>query len=61
MTRQAIEQAIKDAGWQLDGGFVEELLVGNDYTVSILAPRGYGVSTMLFLSFGMRRATSLTG
>jgi hypothetical protein len=39
MTREAIEQAIKDAGWQLDGGFVEELLVGNDNTVSILAPR----------------------
>ena len=38
-TREEIEQAIKDAGWRLDGGFAGDLLVGNDSTVSILAPR----------------------
>ena len=39
MNREEIEQAIKDAGWELDGGFSEHLLIGNDSTVSILAYR----------------------
>jgi hypothetical protein len=39
MNREEIEQAIKDAGWELDGGFSEHLLIGNDSTVSILAHR----------------------
>jgi hypothetical protein len=45
MTREEIEQAIKESGWRLDGGFAEGLLVGNNDTVSVLAPRwvwGFG-------------------
>ena len=38
MTREEIEQAFVDAGWQLDGGFAEHLVVGHDNEyLSILA------------------------
>ena len=49
MRREEIEQAIKDAGWELDGGFADELLVGNDSSVSILAPGwAWGVDNTVF-------------
>jgi len=38
MTREEIEQAFLGAGWQLDGGFAEHLIVGYDNDrLSILA------------------------
>ena len=49
MTREEIEQAIEGAGWQLDGGFAEEMLVGNDTTTSILAPQWvWGIDDPVF-------------
>jgi hypothetical protein len=30
MTREEIEQAFIDAGWQIDGSFAEHLIVGHD-------------------------------
>ncbi len=38
MTREEIEQAFVDAGWQLDNGFAEHLVIGRDNDrLSILA------------------------
>jgi hypothetical protein len=38
MTREDIEQAFLDAGWQLDDGFAEHLVIGHDNdSLSILA------------------------
>jgi len=38
MTKEEIEQAFVDAGWQLDSGFAEHLVVGLDNDrLSILA------------------------
>ena len=37
MTLEQIEQALSEAGWVLDGGFSEYLIVGYDDHVSILA------------------------
>ena len=37
MTREEIEQAMEEAGWDVDEGFSAYLLVGNNSTVSILA------------------------
>ncbi len=37
MSRERIEQAMKEAGWKLDAGFVDHLVVGHDTVVSILA------------------------
>jgi hypothetical protein len=37
MTREEIEQAMEEAGWDVDEGFSAYLLVGNNTTVSILA------------------------
>ena len=38
MTPKQLEQALTEAGWQIDGGFSAYLLVGHDgYEVSILA------------------------
>ena len=38
MTREEIEQAFLDAGWQLDGGFAKHLIIGYDNDrLSILA------------------------
>ena len=39
MTRKEIEQALVDAGWELDGSFSDYLLVGEDGDLSILVPR----------------------
>lgn len=36
MSRNEIEQAMEEAGWKLDGGFVDHLIVGHDDKVSIL-------------------------
>ena len=37
MGREEIERAMEQAGWKLDAGFVDELVVGHDSVVSILA------------------------
>lgn len=37
MSRERIERAMEEAGWKLDAGFVDELVVGHDSIVSILA------------------------
>ncbi len=37
MSREEIERAMKEAGWMLDAGFVDHLVVGHDSVVSILA------------------------
>ena len=37
MGREEIERAMEEAGWKLDAGFVEELVIGHDSVVSILA------------------------
>ncbi len=39
MTREEIEQALRDAGWELDGGFSEHMLIGHDTDLSVLVPR----------------------
>lgn len=39
MNREEIERRLADAGWKIDGGFQEYLVVGNDTVVSIMAPR----------------------
>ena len=39
MTREEIEQAIEDAGWRIDDGFPEYLVIGSDGDRSILAHR----------------------
>ncbi len=49
MTREEIEQSFVDAGWELDGGFSEHLLVGEDGDLSILAPRWvWGIDDPVF-------------
>lgn len=35
--QEKIERGFVDAGWQLDGGFSEHLVIGNDDNLSILA------------------------
>ena len=37
MSREEIERAMEEAGWKLDAGFVDHLVVGHDSVVSILA------------------------
>ena len=37
MNREEIEQIIRKAGWKLDAGFLDQLVVGYDSVVSILA------------------------
>lgn len=37
MGREEIERAMEEAGWKLDAGFVDEIVVGHDGSVSILA------------------------
>jgi hypothetical protein len=37
MTLEQLEQALIEAGWRLDGGFSEYLIVGHDEHVSLLA------------------------
>lgn len=37
MGREEIERAIEEAGWKLDAGFIDEIVVGHDGVVSILA------------------------
>jgi hypothetical protein len=39
VSREEIEQALVDAGWELDGSFSDYLLVGEDGDLSILVPR----------------------
>jgi hypothetical protein len=39
MTREEIEQAIQDAGWRIDDGFPEYLVIGSDGDRSMLAHR----------------------
>ena len=39
MTRGEIEQDFVEAGWEIDGGFSDHLLIGEDGDLSILAPR----------------------
>ena len=40
MTQEEIEQAMEDAGWNVEGGFAAHLIVGHDEGhMSILAPR----------------------
>jgi hypothetical protein len=49
MTREEIEQAIKDAGWEVEGGFLEEMLIGLNNTVSLLASRwAWGADNAVF-------------
>ena len=36
MDREAIERAIQEAGWKLDAGFLDALVVGHASVVSIL-------------------------
>lgn len=37
MTREEMERSIAGAGWKLDGGFLDSLLVGNDGALAVLA------------------------
>ena len=37
MSRKRIEQSMEEAGWKLDAGFLDQLVVGHDSVVSILA------------------------
>ena len=37
MNREEIERAMEEAGWKVDAGFVDGLVVGHDSVVSILA------------------------
>lgn len=37
MSREEIERAMEEAGWKIDGGFVDHLIVGHDDVVSLLA------------------------
>lgn len=37
MSREEIERAMEEAGWKLDAGFIDHLVVGHDTVVSILA------------------------
>ena len=37
MSREEIERVMQEAGWKLDAGFVDHLVVGHDSVVSILA------------------------
>lgn len=37
MSREAIERAMEEAGWKVDAGFVDHLVVGHDSIVSLLA------------------------
>jgi hypothetical protein len=39
VTREEIEQNFVEAGWEIDGGFSDHLLIGEDGDLSILAPR----------------------
>ena len=36
MSRERIERIIEEAGWKLDAGFIDQLIVGHDSVVSIL-------------------------
>ncbi len=38
-SQEDIEQGLADAGWRLDGGFSEHLLIGYDDDLSILVDR----------------------
>jgi hypothetical protein len=42
VSREEIEYALVDAGWELDGSFSDHLLVGEDGDLSILVPRWAG-------------------
>jgi hypothetical protein len=37
--REAIEQQLVEAGWEVDGGFAEHLAIGNADELSILVPQ----------------------
>lgn len=37
MNREEIERTIQEAGWKLDAGFLDQLIIGHDSVVSILA------------------------
>jgi hypothetical protein len=37
--REAIEQNLVDAGWEVEGGFAEELTIGNTEDLCILVPQ----------------------
>ncbi len=39
MTKEHIERSFVEAGWELDGGFSDHLVIGEDHHLSILAPR----------------------
>ena len=36
MNRKGVERVMEEAGWKLDAGFLDKLVVGNDSIVSLL-------------------------
>ena len=49
MGREEIERAMEEAGWKLDAGFVDSLVVGHDDAVSLLAyPWAWGSENPAF-------------
>ena len=40
MNRKKIEQVMQEAGWKLDAGFLDKLVIGHDSVVSLLAYPG---------------------
>ncbi|MBV9455054.1 MAG: hypothetical protein JOZ19_13205 [Rubrobacter sp.] len=62
MTREEIEQAVEEAGWDIDEGFSAHLLVGANSTVSILAHKWvWRTATILSLSSLTRRLATPIG
>lgn len=61
MTREEIEQGFIDAGWEIDGGFSDHLIVGEDGDLSILAPRWVWEPMIPCLNCATGKGTSPTG
>ena len=60
MSREEIERAMEEAGWRLDAGFVDHLVVGHDSVVSLLAyPWTWEAEEPVFEIFHELKGTTL--
>ncbi len=56
MSRQEIERAMEEAGWRLDSGFAEHLIIGYDDHASILVPHWvWGMDNPVFEPFNEQK------
>lgn len=59
MDREAIEQKSIDAGWELDGGFAEQLAIGNADDLCILVPqRAWQDEVPLYELYDVRKSVA---